>query len=644
MSLYKQLVMGICLFTLTLFCASFYLTLDNAREQYQNQLMAHAQDSATALGLSLTVNIDDPVMTELLVNSIFDRSYFSRIEVTDLTTQKKLIEQRQTPQTLGVPDWFTRLVQLEPGQGEAVVMKGWQQVARVEVESHPMFALDRLWKSLVASFLLLSGGSVVCVAVGMVLLHRRLRPLNYVVEQAMAISRREFLYLPKPPATPELRRVVEAMNVMVAQLKARFSEQASRSETLHQQAYSDSLTGLHNSRAFKMKLHSLLDDDEQASGVLLLLRVQDLIGLNQRKGGAGTDQLLMAVSEILSGLHERFFNGKGFLARIRGSELALIAPGILPVELRNLTTALTTQLTALYHAGLSDVNPVACFAQVTLSPDDTPQKVMLKADQMLTIAETGLHFVANDPSLSNDDDRFHWHARLDEVLRNEAFELFSQPVFRCDASGTLLHEKILSRIRKPDGELIPAGHYLPWIHCLGLGKRMDQVMLSLTLKAMEHSEVQIALSICGESVEDEASMDALLLPLRQTRAQAARLTFELDENELPAAENVSLFVQKLNALGCRLGIQHFGGRFHLIGNLPHWGLAWLKVDGSFIRNIDGEEDKKLFIEAVYWATRQIDLPLIAERVETAGELAALTDIGLHGAMGRFFSDASTFTK
>lgn len=173
---------------------------------------------------------------------------------------------------------------------------------------------------------------------------------------------------------------------------------------------------------------------------------------------------------------------------------------------------------------------------------------------------------------------------------------------------------------------------------------MDIVMLKQTLKAMEKSTQPLALSISGESVADEESMNALLQPLKGARHLAGRLTLELDENELPNPEQVSLLVQKLNTLGCRLGIQHFGGRFHLIGNLPQWGLAWIKVDGGYIRHIDQEEDKKLFIEAIYWATRQINLPLIAERVETEGELAVLEKIGLYGAMGRYFSDASTLTK
>ena len=85
MSLYKQLLIGICLFTLVIFCGNFFVSLEGSREQYRNQLSAHAQDAATALGLSLTTHIDDPAMTELMVNSIFDSGYFYRIRVVKPT-------------------------------------------------------------------------------------------------------------------------------------------------------------------------------------------------------------------------------------------------------------------------------------------------------------------------------------------------------------------------------------------------------------------------------------------------------------------------------------------------------------------------------------------------------------------------------
>ncbi|MFG0516303.1 cyclic di-GMP receptor LapD [Kluyvera intermedia] len=644
MSLYKQLLIGICLFTLTIFCGNFFATLESSREQYHNQLSAHAQDAATALGLSLTANIDDPVMTELMVNSIFDSGYFYRIRVIDIKSGKPIIERQNVPPSANVPGWFARMVQINPGQGEAMVMRGWTQAARVEVISHPMFALTRLWESLVASFLWLTGCSALCILGAMLLLRHRLRPLNYIVEQAMAISRREFLSLPALPKTPELRRVVEATNMMVTQLKALFSEQAKRTESLRQEAYNDSLTGLNNRRAFDMKLLTKLSDEDHADGNLILLRVQDLMGLNQRLGGANTDKLLKSVTDILNNLQQRFFHSEGFVARIRGGEFAIITAPVLATEMESFASALNTQLKALYETGLSDVNPVAHFAEISFRFGDSPQTILRQADQILVAAEADMRtFVdpENVEKLAPDEDHHHWHQRLSAILDKEAFELYSQPVYQCNDQHIVLHRKILARIKTEDSEIIPAGRFIPWVRRLALGRRMDVVMLKQTLRAMESTTHAFALSISGESVADDESLNALLQPLKSARHLTSRLTLELDENELPDPERVSVLVKKLQDLGCGLGIQHFGGRFHLIGNLPQWGLAWIKVDGGYIHRIDEEDDKKLFIEAIYWATRQINLPLIAERVETEGELAVLEKIGLYGAMGRYFSDAST---
>ncbi len=104
MSLYKQLLIGICLFTFVIFCGNFVVTLESSREQYRNQLSAHAQDAATALGVSLTTHIDDPTMTELMVNSIFDSGYFYRIRVVDIKTNKPIIERSDRSGSCG---WCT---------------------------------------------------------------------------------------------------------------------------------------------------------------------------------------------------------------------------------------------------------------------------------------------------------------------------------------------------------------------------------------------------------------------------------------------------------------------------------------------------------------------------------------------------------
>jgi len=91
MSLFKQLLIAICLFLVVAFSGSFMVSLESSRTQYVNQLRSHAQDAATALALSLTPNIDDPAMVELLVSSIFDSGYYASIRVVDLATDKTIV-------------------------------------------------------------------------------------------------------------------------------------------------------------------------------------------------------------------------------------------------------------------------------------------------------------------------------------------------------------------------------------------------------------------------------------------------------------------------------------------------------------------------------------------------------------------------
>ncbi|MDT9091744.1 LapD/MoxY N-terminal periplasmic domain-containing protein, partial [Escherichia coli] len=62
MSLFKQLLIAICLFMVVAFAGSFVVSLESSRAQYVNHLRSHAQDAATSLALSLTSNIDDPAM------------------------------------------------------------------------------------------------------------------------------------------------------------------------------------------------------------------------------------------------------------------------------------------------------------------------------------------------------------------------------------------------------------------------------------------------------------------------------------------------------------------------------------------------------------------------------------------------------
>ncbi|MCY1411879.1 diguanylate cyclase (GGDEF) domain protein [compost metagenome] len=638
MSLIKQLFLAICLFLVAAFAGSFVSSVENSREQLIGQLRSHAQDAATALGLSLTPYVDDPAMTELMVSSIFDSGYFASIRVVRIADSSVLVERHSDGGDDQVPDWFARLVDLRTQGGDALIMRGWEQAARVEVASHPRFALQRLWDGALGSLAWLLGCGVLSALLGGWLLRTQLRPLEQMERQARAISRREFFTLAKEPRTPELRRVVQAMNQMVDKLKALFAEQAAHSERLREEAYHDALSGLANRRLFDARLDAqLLPSEQNAAGYLLLLRLHDLGGLNQRFGGRHVDALIREVAEVLRQAQQQRGTPEWLAARSRGGEFTLLAPGLQAAESEALAEDLCAQLDNLQRTGASDRTPPAHLGLAAFRPGETREAILDRADQALAQAESlaerpwrRLDNGAGQPAL----DSHAWHARLDDALQHGKLQLWLQPVRECAVDGALLQRKVLARLPGENGETLGAGQFLPWIGRFGWAARLDLAMLELCLAHLARQPEPLALSLSAASVRTPQHLERLLGLLRARPQLARLLTLELDEHHLPPPAELEGLARAVHDTGAGLALQHFGGRFSLIGNLTRLGLAYLKIDGSYIRCIDQEDDKRLFIEAVFRASNSIDLPLIAEMVESEGELRVLREMGIHGAMGR----------
>lgn len=639
MSLLKQLFLAICLFLVVAFTGSFIAGVESSRAQLIAQLRSHAQDAATALGLSMTPNVDDPAMLELMVSSVFDSGYFASIRVVRIPGDEVIVERSNTDASeQQVPDWFVNLVDLRAQGGDALIMRGWEQAARVEVQSHPQFALAKLWDSAIGSLIWLLICGVVSALLGGWLLRTQLRPLDNMVDQAEAISRREFLAVQKIPRTPELKRVVLAMNQMVQKLKTLFTEEAARSEKLRIEAYQDSLTGLANRRLLDIRLaEQLMVSEHNTAGYLLFMRLADLAGLNQKLGGQKTDALIKAMGEVFKQQLEHPNRREWLGSRSRAGEFTLVAPGLTGEAADQLAGELAAAVDALPEAGESGVSPLAFIGIGAFSPGDQAKAVFARTDRALAQAQGSLGKIwarLDDGATPNPNSQLDWRGWIDDALKQSKLMLFFQPVATCADTSKILHQKVLARLIDPQGETIAAGQFLPWIERLGWSARLDIAMLESSIKHLSLHPQPLALSLSGQTLRDAESQARLLQILRDNPRQDGLLTLELDERYLPSAAQLEQLSQSVRALGYNLGVQHFGGNFNLIGNLTNLGLAYLKIDGSYIRAINQEADKYSFIEAIYRATNSIDLPLIAEMVETEAELTALNEIGISGAMGR----------
>jgi diguanylate cyclase (GGDEF)-like protein len=649
MSLLKQLFLAICVFLVVAFSGSFIVSLETSRSQLTDQLRAHAQDAATALGLTLTANIDDPAMVELMVTSIFDSGYYASIRVINIKDHSVLVERTSDPDDDdGAPAWFARLVDLRPEQGAALIMRGWEQAAQVQVVSHPRFALGRLWGMALGSLAWLSGCALLSAIFGGWLLRRQLRPLDDMTRQATAIAQREFRLLDNIPHTPELRRVVLAMNQMVGKLKQLFADEAARSDRLQEQAFQDSLTGLANRRLLDARLtQALLNTEYNGPGYVLTLRIDDLVGLNQRLGGQATDTLIRAVAELFRELMLTPHRQQWLAARNRGGEFSMLMPGITAVDAEQLAENLSERVTTLFQTGATDHQPVAFVGITDYHPGQSLEQLMRELDQALAMAEIHPHkpwAVATDYPHSPAYSPHDWRDWIDAALSEGKLLLYCQPVVACTDPDAIVHRKVLARLLDSTGEAIAAGRFLPWIQRLGWSTRLDRLMLEHTLVALQHQPQPLALSLSSSTLNDPLAMAAIIETLNAHPAQARWLTLEADERNLPVAATLQFLARGIIGSGYAFGLQHFGGLFSQIGNLSHLGLAYLKLDGSYIHAIDAHPDKRLFIEAVLRTTRSIDLPLIAEMVESSEEFEVLQELGVYGAMGRWIGPPVPLTE
>jgi len=355
-------------------------------------------------------------------------------------------------------------------------------------------------------------------------------------------------------------------------------------------------------------------------------------------GGPRTDQLLVGIAEQL----QQLSRGRFILARNRGGEFALLAPGVEHQEAQQLAEQLEQMLHSLQQTGASDCTPVAYMGLTHFAPGDAEDELYRTLDSALTQAaaqaQPSWAFSERAEQSSVTDEGQGWYRLLDQALEQGRIQLYFQPVVAADEPTRVLHHKVLARVLDEQGAVIPAGRFLPWLERFGWAARLDAVMLELVLKNLQQQPMKVALSLSGSCIREPQALAGLYAQLQDHRALSAYLTLELDEDQLPDQTALENLTQRLRSLGFGLALQHFGGRFSMIGNLAKLGLGYLKVDGSYIRGIDQENDKRLFIEAMQRAANSIDLPLIAERVETEGECQVLRSMGISGVQGRLFGE------
>jgi EAL domain-containing protein (putative c-di-GMP-specific phosphodiesterase class I) len=190
----------------------------------------------------------------------------------------------------------------------------------------------------------------------------------------------------------------------------------------------------------------------------------------------------------------------------------------------------------------------------------------------------------------------------------------------------------------PEGELIPAGHFVPVVERLGLMRTLDRRALDLTLKTLDmNPEVTLAFNISGVTAADRGWLRTLIARLKDRPELASRLIVEITETAaLHDLEDSARFVSIMRDLGCQVAIDDFGAGFTTFRHLKALTVDIVKIDGSFVRNLAENTENQLFIRNLLSLARAFNLITVAECVETLEDAEILEREGVDQLQGYYF--------
>ena len=630
MSMYRQLLLAIIISSILALVGSLLASTISTRSYLVEQLRVKNQDNASALAVSLSQTADDPIKAELAVSAQFDSGNYKLVRFTD-AFGKVAVEKKSEDRVNGVPAWFIRLLPINVPAGNAKITTGWKQLGEVRLESQSAYAYKSLWKSTVRMTINMSLTALLGCWLGAMILRRIKRPLDMVVDQAIAITEKRFITIPEP-SVPELKQLALAMNLTVKRLKEMFEEEAKRLEAMRREANYDGLTGLPNRNSFMTQLREAVHTEETAFGAFLILRLHDLAGINKRHGRVGADEVIKRVAKKISAYSEQMQDS--LAGRLNGSDFALLVPSDKPVEVAEaLMAEVISEIKEFSENGFC-----ASIGMAPYSKGVVIGTLMSQIDMSLAVAEADANNAVRF-AFSNDDTNTPttleaWAKLIRDAIAQRLMMLLSFPVG--DFSGKILHREGPLRIRESgDAQWIPAGKFLPVAERLGLHHALDLAAVELGVAKLAEDKKMpgYAVNLSASSLKISTFVPALKKIILASR-EANRLWLELPESgTFKNFEEFRDLCASLKNTGIKLGIEHFGRQFDQIGLLHDLGVDYVKVDASFIRDVDSNPGNQAFLKGLANIAHEIGMIVIAEGVLTEAEMKSLQEAGFDGATG-----------
>ncbi len=404
----------------------------------------------------------------------------------------------------------------------------------------------------------------------------------------------------------------------------------------------DPLTGLYNRREFSEILERHLSRMRRYGGNGALLWM-DLDGFKQINDGLGHDvgdELLASIAfRMKSTIRE-----SDVLARLGGDEFAVLYPNVdrdqAKIAAQRLLDAIKKHTAVVRGQSLRTTASMG----VVLFPEHgtSASELLMKADMAMYRAKgEGRNrftiYSPDDERPEAPESRVDWLRVIREALETDGFVLYGQPILDLKTDRIIRYEVLLRLIGR-DGKVIPPGAFLDVAEQFGLSGDIDRWVLGKVIEIISDSsvpgDISFAVNLSPRSLTDGEILAMVTDEEKLSVIGPVRLVVEITETA--AIYNIHIakdFLRTMRQQGCEVAIDDFGTGFSSFYQLKNLDVDYLKIDGSFVRNLSHDPvDEHLVLAMVHLASG-LGKRTIAEFVEDGETLEILRKIGVDCAQG-----------
>lgn len=399
-----------------------------------------------------------------------------------------------------------------------------------------------------------------------------------------------------------------------------------QTQIIAQRFITDELTGLRNKVYLKEEL--LKDIDY----TLLLLNIDNFGMINSNYGYEIGDKILVKIADTLNSMLQS--EEEILLARLDGDEFVIL--------IKNMKQEYALQLANLIKDRFQK-NKVCIDEHLEIHISftmgiDTGRGVELLKNVTLSINEIR-EIGKNHIKIFTPDSEFEkmqkenllWIEKIPYLLESDAIQPYFQPIQSID--GTSVKYECLARLLEDDHVYTPNIFIRPTI-LLGMISELTKQMIDKSFKMIANTDHKISINIIEQDLKEDYLVQYLQEKCKEYNLKHTQIVIEILES-MKIYDNILSQLKELKALGFKIAIDDFGSENSNFGRLLDIEVDFIKIDGSFIKNLDTDLNAQKIVSMIVKLAHSIGVEVIAEFVHNKAVYDKVKEYGVDFSQGYY---------